>query len=162
MGATPAHIRRARSPPVGPAPVAAGAPSESLGAGSIVVGFRVMGQRLWRIGAGLAVVSALAVACADAAKVPSGEGGACDLLIDCQEGLSCVAATNQASGRVCRRVDPPAPGPIPGADAAADATTDAAADATTDAATDATTDAPPVDASDAARPDAADAADGGG
>ncbi|HRG95381.1 MAG TPA: hypothetical protein PLR99_03965, partial [Polyangiaceae bacterium] len=73
-------------------------------------------RRLWLLGTGLAFLCAVALACSDDAKILAGEGGACELVGDCEEGLACVAQTGQTAGRVCRRLDPTPPGP-------ADATT---------------------------------------
>ena len=112
-------------------------------------------RRLWLFGTGLALLCAVALACTDEAKVPAGEGGACELVGDCAEGLACVAQTGQTAGRVCKRLDPAPPAPV-------DATTPdtSAPDATTPdtSAPDATPDTSAPDATpDTSTPDAADA-----
>jgi hypothetical protein len=98
------------------------------------------------------------VGCEDKEKVLAAEGGACESILDCQAGLSCVATG--VDSRVCRAVSveaPPADATIAidatPIDAAPDATPelDSGADVNevdADAATDAS-DAAPRDASDA-------------
>ena len=100
--------------------------------------------------AAMATVSA--VGCEEKEKVLAAEGGACESLLDCQPGLSCVATG--VDSRVCRVVSVEAP--------PADATVvpDAAPDAKVelDSGADAVDAAPPVDAETDAETDASDAA----